>query len=146
MQKVTVWWHWWQTVFNRLTLPYLLKSVFRSVALVVEERPLTHRFLLLLAAAPAPAPTHVHHKINEHIATENKTTKTKKPFDFLTLFILRLGLAIFFLRAREEGEKKPSTYNGEDVGEDIHDLLAHMFVFLLYSISHCLQRSTQHVP
>lgn len=38
-----------------LTLPYLLKSVFRSVALVVEERPLTHRFLLLLAAAPPPA-------------------------------------------------------------------------------------------
>lgn len=41
-----------------LALPYLLKRVFRSVALVVEERPLTHRFLLLLAAAPLPAATH----------------------------------------------------------------------------------------
>lgn len=36
-----------------LTLPYLLKSVFRSVALVVEDRPLTHRFLLVAAALPA---------------------------------------------------------------------------------------------
>lgn len=36
-----------------LTLPYLLKSVFRSVALVVEDRPLTHRFLLVAAAPPA---------------------------------------------------------------------------------------------
>lgn len=46
-----------------LTLPYLLKSVFRSVALVVEERPLTHRFLLLLAAAPLPAATHKQNKL-----------------------------------------------------------------------------------
>lgn len=36
-----------------LTLPYLLKSVFRSVALVVEDRPLTQRFLLVAAALPA---------------------------------------------------------------------------------------------
>lgn len=39
-----------------LTFPYLLKRVFRSVALVVEARPLTHRFLPPLAAAlPAGA-------------------------------------------------------------------------------------------
>lgn len=36
-----------------LALPYLLKSVFRSVALVVEDRPLTQRFLLVAAALPA---------------------------------------------------------------------------------------------
>lgn len=43
----------------RLTLPYLLNSVLRSVALVVEDRPLTHRFLLLPAAAPPPTATHM---------------------------------------------------------------------------------------
>lgn len=37
------------------TLPYLLNRVFRSVALVVEDRPLTHRFLLLLLTAAPPA-------------------------------------------------------------------------------------------
>lgn len=42
----------------RLTLPYLLNSVLRSVALVVEDSPLTHRFLLLPAAAPPPTATH----------------------------------------------------------------------------------------
>lgn len=43
-------------IIRRLTLPYLLKSVFRSVALVVDDRPLTHRFLLVAAAAlPAAA-------------------------------------------------------------------------------------------
>lgn len=48
---------------GKLTLPYLLKRVFRSVALVVEDRPLTHRFLLLVAAAPPPAATHTHDKL-----------------------------------------------------------------------------------
>lgn len=38
-----------------LTLPYLLNRVFRSVALVVEDRPLTHRFLLLLLTAAPPS-------------------------------------------------------------------------------------------
>lgn len=38
-----------------LTLPYLLKRVFRSVALVVEDRPLTHRFLLAVVPLPAAA-------------------------------------------------------------------------------------------
>lgn len=45
---------WKATEQIQATLPYLLKRAFRSVALVVEERPLTHRFLLLLAAAPLP--------------------------------------------------------------------------------------------
>lgn len=45
-------WRQWPRICG-LTLPYLLKSVFRSVALVVEDRPLTHRFLLVAAALPA---------------------------------------------------------------------------------------------
>ena len=39
-------------------MPYLLKRVFRSMALVEEDRPLTHRFLLLLAASLPPGAAH----------------------------------------------------------------------------------------
>ena len=35
---------------NHLTLPYFPKSDLRSVARVVEDRPLTHRFLLFAVA------------------------------------------------------------------------------------------------
>ena len=46
---------YWEKTRGGLTLPYLLKRVFRSVALVVEDRPLTQRFLPAVAATLAPA-------------------------------------------------------------------------------------------
>lgn len=69
--------------FCGLTLPYLLKSVFRSVALVVEDRPLTQRFLLVAAALPAA--TCRSNPISKHQLKDRKDLSTLKHYIYLHL-------------------------------------------------------------